>query len=929
MRKAIWLGVLIVWFSVALPAATGQNLGQVEGTVEDPTGIPVAQAEVKLTSQTTGTAPAFAGAVGQVPTSRSQPQYVQTNIKAVTDEAGHFAFTGVAPGEYVLSVRVQGFEKAELQLKVGSSPTPAQRVRLKVATVTDEITVSAQSSDPLSSDQNTTAVQVDHELLRSLPSKDANPLAVASLFVDPSANGAEGTKIVVDGVEGNELDVPASSVKSVSVNKNPYSAEFGRPGKGRIEVVTRGGSQRRFHSRLTFTFRDASLDARNAFAKVRPPMQRELSEGQIDGPLAGGKATFFLGGEFLKDNQSAFIRAQTPSGLLAENFGTSERAPRLLGRIDVRLTPLQILSVRYNWSRDSLGNQGVGAFDLPERAWNSTNETHEGRISETAIPSANFSNEVRFDFRSRAKEAQSLSDAPAILVLGAFHSGGGQISLRNAENAVDFQDLVSYIHGKHTFRFGAIVKSRLIDFSDSSNFGGTFTFSDLASLASRQPFKLTVNRGDPRASFTQHEFAYFFQDEMRFWPRFGLLLGLRHELQSNLHYYKNLAPRVALAYTTANGQTVLRAGAGIFYQRQPVTLEEQSLLLDGSHLRQIVISNPSFPLVGDPSALANLPPPSVVRIDPNIRAAYAIQTSLGVERKLGRQSYLSAEYTMLRGLELYRMRDVNAPLPATGLRPDPNFLNMDQFETSGSSHSHSFNLGVRTSLRGRLQLVSQYTLSHAIDDTSGLTSLPADNFDLRGERGRADFDQRHRFNLAGVLKLPHGFGFGLVASVSSGIPYNITTGFDNNHDTVANDRPSLGNPNAPFTSFGIDGSFIGKTPGVLYDGAKALFAGSFLTVNANDVHWLILPGTGNIGRNIGNGPGFVSLDLRSSKKFKLWNNREKENRSPELEFRIDAFNILNHVNRKNFVGPLSSPFFGRANAAHSARELQASAKFIF
>ncbi len=906
MKKAIWVLFLIAWSSAFLPALMAQEPGQVQGTVEDPHRAPVAQASVKLIAQPTGTV-----------------------LKTVTDEAGHFVFTEVAAGEYLLQVKMQGFEKAELQLKVGSSPTPAQRVRLKVATVTEEITVSARSADPTAPDQNTTAVDLDHDLLRSLPAKNDNPLAVASLFVDPAANGAEGTKIVVDGVEGDQLDVPLSSIKSITVNKNPYSTEFGRPGKGRIEVVTRGGSIRRFHRRFSFTFRDASMDARNAFANVRPPRRRELFEGSIDGPLVRDKVTFFLGGEYLKDNDSAFVSAETPSGPLVESLGIPRRTPRLFGRMDFRLTPLQILSVRYNWSQDSLPNQGVGAFDLPERAWNQTKETHEVRISETAIPSANFSNEVRFDFRSRAKEIRSLSDAPAILVLGAFHSGGGQISLRNAENAVDFQDLVSYIHGKHTFRFGAIVKSRLIDFSDSSNFGGTFTFSDLASLASRQPFKLTVNRGDPRASFTQHEFAYFFQDEMRFWPRFGLLLGLRHELQSNLDDHHNLAPRVALAYTTADGQTVLRVGAGIFYQRQPVTLEEQSLLLDGSHLRQIVISNPSYPLAGDPSALANLPPPSVVRIDPNIRGAYAIQTSLGVERKLGRQSYLSAEYTMLRGLELYRMRDVNAPLPATGLRPDPNFLNIDQFETSGSSHSHSFALGFRTAVRGRLQIVSQYTLSHAIDDTSGLSSLPADNFDLRSERGRADFDQRHRFNLAGVLKLPHGFGFGLVASVSSGIPYNITTGFDNNHDTVANDRPSLGNPNAPFTSFAIDGSFIGKTPGVLYDGAKALFAGSFLTVNVNDAHWLILPGAGNIGRNIGNGPGFVNLDLRSSKKFKLWSNREKENRSPELEFRIDAFNILNYVNRKNFVGPLSSPFFGRANSAYPARQLQASAKFLF
>src|SRR5437899_13012069 len=133
------------------------------------------------------------------------------------------------------------------------------------------------------------------------------------------------------------------------------------------------------------------------------------------------QVTFFLGGEYLKDNDTAFTNAITPSGPLVENLGLPRRTPRLFGRMDFRLTPLQILSVRYNWSRDSLGNQGVGACDLPERAWNSANETHEVRISDTAIRSANFSNEVRFDFSSRRKEDNSLTEAPAILVPGAFH----------------------------------------------------------------------------------------------------------------------------------------------------------------------------------------------------------------------------------------------------------------------------------------------------------------------------------------------------------------------------------------------------------------------------------------------------------------------------------------------------------------------------
>jgi len=363
MKKAMWVLFLIAWSTGFLPTLLAQQSGQVQGTVEDPHRAPVAQAAVKLILQPTGTA-----------------------LKAVTDDAGHFLFTGVEPGEYLLQVELEGFEKAELQLRVGISPTPTQRVRLKVANVSEEITVSARSADPTAPDQNATAVEVDHDLLKSLPAKNDNPLAVASLFVDPAANGAEGTKIVVDGVEGDQLEVPSSSIKSIAVNKNPYSTEFGRPGKGRIEVVTRGGSLHHFHRRFSFTFRDASLDARNAFALVRPPRRRELFEGQIDGPLGGGRATFFLGGEFLKDNDSAFVTAETPSGPLVESLGIPRRTPRLFGRIDFRLTLLQILSVRYNWSRDSLPNQGVGAFDLPERAWNQTKETHEVRVSETAIP---------------------------------------------------------------------------------------------------------------------------------------------------------------------------------------------------------------------------------------------------------------------------------------------------------------------------------------------------------------------------------------------------------------------------------------------------------------------------------------------------------------------------------------------------------------
>jgi hypothetical protein len=283
---------------------------------------------------------------------------------------------------------------------------------------------------------------------------------------------------------------------------------------------------------------------------------------------------------------------------------------------------------------------------------------------------------------------------------------------------------------------------------------------------------------------------------------------------------------------------------------------------------------------------------------------------------------------MLRGVKLYRMRDVNAPLPTTGARPNPSFLNVDQFETSGSSRSDSLSLGLRTTIADRLQLLLRYTWSHSIDDTSGPFSLPADSYDLRGERGPSDFDQRHRLNLAAVLNLPMNFTLGCIVSLHSSTSFNITTGFDDNHDTVFNDRPSMGNPRAPFQSVAIDGSFVGGTAGVLYDGAQALFSGKLVPTTANSVHWLILPGPGNVGRNTGAGPGFADVDLRIAKKVILREKR-KGTGSQDVEVRLDAFNLLNHVNYINYVGTLTSPYFGRANDAHVPRQIQLSVRVRF
>ena len=161
---------------------------------------------------------------------------------------------------------------------------------------------------------------------------------------------------------------------------------------------------------------------------------------------------------------------------------------------------------------------------------------------------------------------------------------------------------------------------------------------------------------------------------------------------------------------------------------------------------------------------------------------------MGIEQELG-ANRLAADYVVTRGENQFRSRNLNAPVPGTGRRSDPAFLNVDQVESTGHAQSQA----ITVSWQGRVGKGSrpyvQYVLSKTTNDTAGLFALPADNFALAAETGPADFDRRHRLNLIGTLALPKAVRTGLVLSVASGLPYNITTGFDENRDTLANDRP--------------------------------------------------------------------------------------------------------------------------------------------
>jgi len=176
------------------------------------------------------------------------------------------------------------------------------------------------------------------------------------------------------------------------------------------------------------------------------------------------------------------------------------------------------------------------------------------KVFERAIFSPRFLNDLRLTYKDEPQQTTSISSQQAIIVLGAFNSGGAQITQQQEEKAAAIQDVATVGWGKQTIMFGGGARPRFFHVTDSSNFGGTFTFASLASYSAGQPELFTMNQGNPQISFAQKEYYTFVQDEVQLHPSFSLSLGLRYEWQSNVDYRNNFAPRVAFAYAPARVQ---------------------------------------------------------------------------------------------------------------------------------------------------------------------------------------------------------------------------------------------------------------------------------------------------------------------------------------------------------------------------------------
>lgn len=385
--------------------------------------------------------------------------------------------------------------------------------------------------------------------------------------------------------------------------------------------------------------------------------------------------------------------------------------------------------------------------------------------------------------------------------------------------------------------------------------------------------QFSISAGNPTATVSQFDVGIYAQDDWRVRPNLTLSYGLRYENQSNLHSPLNLAPRVALAWSpgaadsTRPPSMVIRAGAGVFYNRfsetntlqahrfnaagtQQYFITERPLYLDGLFVPPVASSLDLFPSLPDPSSLSSTPQ-IVWRVADDLQAPTVYLGGIQIEKQLPYKFTMFAGYYTVHIQHVVRARDINAPLPGSitadnpnGVRPFGVVGEIYQYESSGRFDQNQLFFGVNNRLNRTISFSANYFLSKSQNDSDGL--FPVNSYELTGEYGRAGFDVRHRFNFFGTLNLPWQVTLNPLVTVTSGRPFNITTGQDTNLDRLFTERPS-------FAPAGVDC----RNP------PTNIICTSFGNFN-------LRPGPGEqlIPRNFGQGPGFFVVNLRTTK---TWN----------------------------------------------------------
>jgi hypothetical protein len=953
---------IVSFFLFEIGAAAQTTTGSLRGQVVDPSGAAVAGATVMVL-------PAQGAA-----------------ITTTTNRDGSYDAKTLLPGKYTIQVFATGFAQFEAKdVVVTAGTATVLNVHLSIEEQKEKVEVSENVATLDTSGANNansiTLTGKDLEALSDDPDEMQDELTA---LAGPSA-GPNGGQIYIDGFTAGQLP-PKSSIREIRINQNPFSAEYDQLGYGRIEILTKPGTDK-FHGQFMVHGTGDAFNAKDPFIgeAEQPSYHSILYNGNIGGPLSKKASLFFNLDRRNTDDISVINTPALDANLNPIQFTQAVPNPRtrtnLTPRLDYQLSSTNTLTVRYQYYRESEQNDGIGQFSLPTQAYNSLNTEHTVQISDTQTLSEHIINETRFQYVRSNSTQTVLNVTPAINVSGAFIGGGNYLgNLLQTTGGYEIQNYSSIAAGKHFIKFGLRARVDRDSLDKTQGFNGSFTFDSLTSYqiteqglrAGLTPAQIRANGGgasqfaqvvgDSALQDNYADLGFYVQDEWRIRPNLTASYGLRYEWQNQVDNNGGLAPRLGIAWGIGKNKqgtpkAVLRGGFGIFYTRLKQQYIEQAQLLNGTNQQSFVVTNPDFfPNLPTPTELAaSQASPTIYQVAPDWKTPYIIQSGVTLEKQLARNANIAFTYLNSRGVHAMLTRNINAPLPPydTNDRPLGGDDNIYQYETSGDFKQNQFIVNGNIRMGSKLSLFGYYTLNYSNSDTAGVASFPSNQYDLSLDYGRAAFDIRNRLFLGGTISLPYMFRLSPFLVASSGVPFNVTSGVDANSDSLFTDRPTY----AQFQTALSNAEVLGNIPG--------------------GVSFNCQPAAGQteVPINCGQSPARFALNLRLSKTFGFGKKAQSSpgsggpmsggtfGRGPggpgggrgnrggggpmggdpgsgqrySLTLAVSGRNIFNNLNYGTPIGVVTSPIFGQANSLptgpgsglYSSRRIELQATFAF